>query len=651
MIAVPEQLTTAQWSERYRRVTQGPMVGRSGTAVRWSNATFPLQLAIMDAIDSPRWPTVAVMGPPQAGGKTDCAAVNPILKAIHQDHRDCLYMSANADKAYDQWAKKFESAIIASPDLACLRSEYRDDTGTKRRRDFVTGPSLFFAGAESIANLSGSTIPVVVCDDVQAMPPKIGALGHPVDVAFTRTGSLSEDQCVKVLLGTAGTVDDYLFRVLQTSTFYRPYLPCLTCGTYQLIDFERFTFDRDDPVAAAADAYMRCANDDCDHPIRDTELPEMLRRFVWVGRGQTVEKVGVRATPSVSGDLPRTRVAGYWWNAFYWPFVRWGQHCAAWVECAGDPDRAKNFQQHILVQPWEEKDENADALRPEDVTGQAVATHHWRTVPDTAGVARGAGTVIVTTDVQAGYLWYLVEAWSKPTGTAWFVEAGRFGSTTGATAAEIADRRQRVQAWMRLVSKALGDLWAKIDQGWPIVTAAGEVVGTAKAARVLVDCGFLREVVQNFCKLRNGGAWVGTWLPVEGSTAKAASAMPIWPGLNRSVREKKSGRRYFECNTNRAKLYVRDLLAVPAGQGGSLVLPGDMPAFVSDAFSKHLCAEEWQADKGAWKQVSGANHLLDCQGMQICGAICEGVKLGRETQDEATPAVVTDWFRRSERKN
>lgn len=288
------QYSLPQWSEAKRFITQGPLVGASGVPVRWSNETFPLQVGIMEVIDSGEWSRIMVIGPPQAGGKTDCAAINPILKAIEHDRKDALYMSANALKAHDQWKKKFEPAILASDDLAVLMPDSRDDVGTKDRRDFSNGCSLFMVGAESIANLSGSTIPVVVCDDVQAMPASLGVLGHPVNVAFTRSAALSEDDRTHVMMGTAGTVEDYLWKTWLKSSQFRPYVPCLGCGTYQLLEWDRMQFDASDSVAAHADCWMQCIKEGCRHEIRDEELPKMLRRFRWGAGGADGQQEGPR---------------------------------------------------------------------------------------------------------------------------------------------------------------------------------------------------------------------------------------------------------------------------------------------------------------------------------------------------------------------
>lgn len=656
-----EKLSVAEWAERYRIVTEGPLVGEA-TGIPWSNAVFPPGVDIMNAAVAGKFRRVIMMAAPQSSGKT-ALAINCILYMLHWQRRDVMYIHANAMKGYSQYDAKIGPAIAAKPELAEMIPATREERGTKEDHKFVGNRHFLVTGSESEGDLSGSTVPAQFYDDVHAMPANLGTHGHPVEFGEKRADSYPPEERVSIIAGQASDVDNFLYRAICRSAFYVLYLPCPVCGTYQIIDWARMVFDRSSPEAAKTDCWMKCANERCTHQIRHNELPGMLAKYKWISQPpdfDLTQGFGERSgLPSLLGEVEYpgsarpTQDAGFWWNAFSWPLVPWTKHAADYVSATGDPDATKTFLQQAQVVPWAEPKADEDSLDPADLEHHDAPEHHWKCIPAESGLEDGTGTVVVMADVMGGYIWYLAAAWRKTDGTGWLIEAGRFGRKLKPD--EIPAGPQREQLWRSRIGKALEELWAKDNAGWPIVNAQGVVRRERSADLVLVDCSFLRETVQLACKMRNGGNWSGKWLPIEGSTCKARGAVPIWPGFNRATVEKKTRRRYWECNTNRAKLYVRELMAIPPGRPGSFSLPGDTPAFIRSAFAKHLCAEEWIAERGAWKQNSGENHLLDCMAGQVIGALAAGVRFEIHDEPAKAPppgrgAVVTDWFKRQKRR-
>jgi len=649
-------LPLAEWADTFRFVTSGPVIG-TGTPVRWTNDLDPLNVTVMAAVEDSRWGAVCFMGSPQRSAKTELA-VNLIAHTIHQRRQNVFYHNASAAAAADVWKKKTRPAFEYSPELADLIPADREEAGTVNRRDFSNGTSLFMRGSDSRAALAQATAPVTIADDVQAMLALPDG-DHPVDLGMERADSYPVEQRRHLHLGQPGTMTDYLATELFGSTFYVPFVLCPKCGTLQMIEWDRFRYDTTDARAAFHNTTMQCCNTDCTRSIADTDLPEILANAVWVStppgknwlthpaEGGTWVK---RADAAVYPDTDRkTTICGFWRSAFYWPFTDFGEMAVKAIESLGNPEQTINFSKRILAIPYAEPKADEDALEPTDIYTHAAGGHRWKTIPKEAGVHAGDGVVLVTADVQAGYIWYLVEAWNIKTGSSWLIECGRFGSKIKTR--EEPDEAARHRVWRSRVAKALDQLWAKDHDGWPAIDADGVLLGTYSAAHGLIDCSFLRETVQTFCKLRNGGRWLGKWLSIEGSQCRAAGRVPVWPGMNKATTEKKTRRRYWECNTNRAKLWVRDVLAVPPGSAGSLVLPEDMPDQMRVWYARHLCAEEWVAERGKWKLVSGENHLLDAKALQLVGAMACEVKLPFvAVPATGTPEVVTDWFAEQKRR-
>ena len=604
-------LALADWAETYRYVTQGPLVGSSGAPVPWRNDTFPLQHAVMDAIDSPDWRIVLIEGPPQAGGKTDCAAINVILKALHYDRRDCLYMSANSRKAADQYTKKFWPAMKASGELVRLIHTSHTEGGDKYRHDFTTSTSLFIAGAESIANISGSTIPVVVCDDVQAMPPAVGEMGHSCDIAWKRSAALGEEERTHVMLGTAGHTRDYLHRTLERSTYFRPYLPCPHCDGYQLLSWSRMVFDEEDPAKARADCRLRCEH--CAELIAFTDLAMMLDQHKWVARGQSIEK------GEVVGDMPKSTTAGFWWNALYWPFVEWGVYAAEWLESVGDPDKEKTFNQNVLTIPTEDPDEDT-LITTEDVEKHALPGHRKGVVPAEADVLTSVY------DVHDRFLYLTRRAWRASDGASWLIEASTIGVHTGKEdALTEAERIKRVGFGIR---KALEEAWAQEEEGYPVLGPDGEILRVIKASVILVDGGYRPDAVWQSVRMFNTRAGRNRWFMTIGRSGRGKVKL-VWPP--KSTANKKTGHRYRELGVDEGKHLLSELLAIPPGQPGSWYTYADESI---ERYFRHMVSEEWSAkerdgkDVYAWRKRKGAgpNHWWDCETGQVAAAIAAKVR-------------------------
>ena len=651
-------MTVREWAERNLWITEGPLIGESGAPIRWSVDAFPLQAAPLDAIDDPRWGKVLLMTGPQTFGKTT-GVMNPLLLyGVCHCREPVIYMSSAQDDAGTQYREKIKPALDeydAHSNEDDLVPENPDLGGTHYYRTYANGAAMHVLGAESVGRLSGKTARIGCVDDAQAYPENLPKFGHPADYVMGRVASYPGEATRMVFAGTAGTVGCWLWRMLCASAFYCPFVPCLECGTYQLLTFEQLEYDADDAGAAKADACLRCAGG-CDHPITFDELPEMLTRHLWASmppdadwvlRGSATKAdeeaadpeapapdMTVTLDPASAVVYPETRrntnVAGFWANVLYWPWGRtWGEHAVELMGRQGDPDRMLDHRQNFQVRPFEppKTDEEEEAIEPADLETLRTDTHRWGTVPAVAGVHEGKGVLVATGDVHGGFVWYMVEAWNLETGSSWLVELGRFGKRARTDPAEGKRKQQRV--WKSRVAEALDGLWAKEAEGWPIIGEGGEIMGQARIPRKAgggIDCGFLAETVQTWCHARNGGRWTGTWLPIRGSKSRADGKIPIWPGIANPSIDPKTHRRCWECNTNRAKLYVREILAIPPGQPGSMTLPADMPDWCRTELGKQFAAEHWNSKRGTWKQVSHANHLLDCKAEQVIMARACGVK-------------------------
>ncbi len=616
-------------------------MGDSGEPVKWSPESFPPQVGMMDAIDDPRWSRVFIIGPPQASGKTQAAALPPILHAIHHRRVSAAYVGANLNLAATQWARKIKPAIKADSELAQLVPENTDDGGTRVRRDFTNGTSLHCAGADSVGALSGFTVPVVVCDDVQGYPDSLPGFGHPVDVAFARTESFPKESVTLIGIGTAGTVDDYLWRAVKESAYFVPLVPCLGCGMFQMLTWDRLEFDDSSPAAAVDSAWLRCANGECTHGITFSELPAMLRAHKWVSvpSGEDWVNVEPEQYPTELRVYPHTDrptdVAGFWLNALYWTLGKtWGDRAAEWLGRKGNPDRVKDHRQTVRVIPWQEPEEDERALTAEAIAAHQFKGHRYLTVPAAADL------VTLTADVHDAFIYYIVRAWRQECGTSWLVDAGTLG-VHGPKKEEKLGAREKAARVGHAIREALDDLWKMEAEGWVEADSDARM----NAAICLVDGGYRPDAVGQFCLTRYQELRRRKWVMIKGDADGA-----IWTG---KATKNKRGYPFYRTNVSEGKHVLRELLAIPRDKPGAWHTYADRDL---EVYHRHLISEHFITvrragrDKKIWekREEGGPNHWLDCEVYQIPTAIVCNISLPVERFNRkkrptraSQPAMVT----------
>jgi phage terminase large subunit GpA-like protein len=604
-------LPLPEWAEQHRWLA-GPLVGTLDAPVRWSNDFDALCRAQLDALASERWTAYIEMASPQAAGKTE-RMTTLLCWWLAELRRDAFYFSAAAPLAHTQWHKKFKPALETSPSLRHLLPQDREEGGVKDRRELANGTTLYLAGAESRGALAGVTAGLVVGDDVQGMIP-FAQGDHPVDVATERSGALPGHRARLVLLGQPGAVDDYLARALFRSAFYMPFVPCLECGTYQLIEWDRMVYDAEDPVAALRATRLRCCNTDCGHEAEPADLRAMLRQHRWVSTppgenwvtrpmagGTWVDLRDHAVYPETSR---KTTEAGFWRSALYWPWKTWGEHAVRAIAAAGQPEAALNFAKAICARP-QEPPRDTSAMEPDEIAAHARDGQRYGTVPDWADL------VILTSDVQGGYVYYLARAWRRGNGESRLV-------TLGST--KELHKTSGLPGGLEVLGKLVAD-------GWPLGGGprAGELVYPTLC---LIDSRYQPDVVWRHC-VRYG---LARWRPLMGMP----DAKAIWPGRP----TEKQGRRFWPVAVNEAKTVLWKTLQITPGQPGYHGLPADVPEASLRAYTRHMTSEvydeglrrwvkrkDWSRRRGQAAERVGRNDYWDCEVYQIAGAIACGVHL------------------------
>lgn len=355
---------------------------------KWYTSRAEYQRGILDAFSDPAIERVVVQSSAQVG-KTEIA--NCVIGFfIDYDPSPMLIVEPTIDVA-KSWSKDRLSTMIR--DTPCLKrkvsdTKSRDGDNTVLHKNFYGG-HITVAGANSAASLRARPIRVVLCDDVDAFPASAGTEGDPISLAAKRTTTFWNRK-----IGIFSTpTDEGTSRIEQefkTSDQRRYYVPCPHCGLFQLLTFKQVKWPKGEPWLA----HYECEG--CQKVITDNDKARMIAHGEW------------------RKDKPEARkVAGFWINELYSPWVSFGQVAEKFYAAKDDPQTLKVWTNTSMGEVWKHVvlGRNSDQLlkakcelEPQSLPANVVAL--------TCGV-----------DQQMQGYWFVVRAWANDM-TSWLIHYG-----------------------------------------------------------------------------------------------------------------------------------------------------------------------------------------------------------------------------------
>ena len=285
----------------------GPLKGK-----KYNPNSDRCQSYLIDQLDSGLWERVAVCGPPQLAGKTQCAILLPALRAAIACKLPVGYGLPTLNDLDKAWSEKLKPSIEgggygdrlpkmgpgARGGRAPVLTFQDPETG------LPLGRLVFLAGGAY-----GSTVAVVVVDEVDQFRKADGEpLWEDLEDMFHRADSFRE-RAIRIAVGTVehDTKSIILVLVRDQGTGTRPWLQCPHCKAHQLVGFDQLVYDKTDEITAAETATVVCKA--CAVHWSESDRQKAIRHALFVHKGQTVEG-GV-----VTGPVPRTKTLGLLWTA------------------------------------------------------------------------------------------------------------------------------------------------------------------------------------------------------------------------------------------------------------------------------------------------------------------------------------------------
>jgi phage terminase large subunit GpA-like protein len=180
-------------------------------------------------------------------------------------------------------------------------------------------------GANSPVGLAAEDIRILLLDEVDRFPASAGAEGDPVALARVRTRNYRAAGDALVVMTSSPTIkgQSRIETAFNDSDQRHLYVPCLSCGEYQQLEWSTIKWTELDRGPGAA--VFQCPG--CGAIATEDDKDEMLAAYEWRAHAEFRGRAGFKALGTYS------------------PFMRWG-------EMATELSEAKRARSFPMYQVW-----------------------------------------------------------------------------------------------------------------------------------------------------------------------------------------------------------------------------------------------------------------------------------------------------------
>jgi phage terminase large subunit GpA-like protein len=539
-LAIPDEMSTAQWAETYRFVDRGSRKGK------WSNETVPFLTEIMAAADDPAVREIVFQKSSQVGGSE---VINNIIgKSIHLSPTEIGYVAEKEDKATAWTQESFDAMVRATPVLHRLVRQ-EPEFNNQKFKGFAGG-GLYILWATSPAELSSRPLQIIAFDEKAAYKPT--KEGDPVKLGQARQKTYDGEEltifnstprrcdCVNDTDDCGDITHDY-----KRGDQREYYVPCPHCEEFQTLKFGGkdcsygLKWDEETPETP----WYLCEH--CGAMIEEFDREEMLSKGYW------------RASHAFNG------IASFKINQLYSPFVSWGRMVVDFLEAVKNTAKLEVFTNTVLGDVWKP----IEKLEYEQLA--------WNLEPYPAQVPDGVLVLTAGVDIQKDRIECEVVGWGRDN-ESWSIDYRVFEGQTGfdVIADDLdddadADLEPLTSVWQDLADYLAGSFNGTGPQ-------------TFRVQCVAIDSGYLSTRVYQFCKKYERRRWFA----IKGGSD------PFRPLLAKPTKTTRGPIvRLFTIGVNAAKDEVFAALKVEKHGPGYCHFPDAQP-YNEEAHMKQLASEK-----------------------------------------------------------
>ncbi len=371
----PGKMTVSEWADQNRMMS----LSESSKPGPWRTDFVPYLRKIMDAFNDPEVEEIEFVKPTQVGGTE--AMLNMMGYAVCQDPGPMLVVYPQKELAEIISDHRIQPMI-----KNCKELKNRYDENSKRMDlNFSGGVSIGIVGANSPSDLASRPVRYVFLDEEDKYPPRAGKEASPAALAMERQKTYPASKKTMRASTPVFEIGPTWQNWLKADTQMECFVACPHCGASWTFKMKQLKWpEGSTPDQARKEAFYVC--EDCGCLISDADKNEMIHQSEW------------RAIRT-NGSKRRT---AFRLNAFYSPWVRFGEIASNFLDSKNQPELLQNFINSWLGEPFKEIERELDGER---LLKDKQSTYPEKTVPP--------NTVMVTggVDVQRKSFYYTIRAW------------------------------------------------------------------------------------------------------------------------------------------------------------------------------------------------------------------------------------------------
>lgn len=371
----PGKMTVSEWADGNRILS----LAESSKPGPWRTEFVPYLKKIMDAFNDPEVEEICFVKPTQVGGTE--AVLNMIGYAICQDPSPMLLVYPQKELAEIISDHRIQPMI-----QNCRELKKRYDENSKRMDlNFTGGVYIGIVGANSPSDLASRPVRYVFLDEEDKYPARAGKEASPAALAMERQKTYPASKKTVRVSTPVFEIGPTWQNWLKADTQMECFVACPHCGANWTFKMKNLHWpEGSTPDQALREAYYVC--EECGCLVSDAEKNEMIHHCEW----RPVRTNGSR------------RRTAFRLNAFYSPWIRFGEVASNFLDSKNQPELLQNFINSWLGEPFKEIEQELDAER---LLKEKQSSYLKTIVPP--------GTVMLTggVDVQRKSFFWTIRAW------------------------------------------------------------------------------------------------------------------------------------------------------------------------------------------------------------------------------------------------